>query len=352
MKRAWLAWFAVAALVSACASAPTTPAPTAAEATALPTPSPAPTAQNVEPTATAKTTPEVSKRLKAVATFSVIADWLQNVAGDRVEVFTLAGAEVEPHDYEPTPQDSVRLAEADLVFEIGAGFETWLDRLFTASGSRAQRVVLSEGLTLRPFAHEHEHEGGEHKEGDHEHKEGEHGHGELDPHVWQNPLNVVRIVERMAEALKAADPAGAETYARNAARYAEQLRALDAEIEQLVARIPEERRKIATSHEALGYFADRYGFEIIRVFVAPSEANQPSAQSIAEVVARLREEKVTVIFGESVGDAPALESIAREIGAKIGPPLFTDALFAAGKPGSTYLDAMRYNARTLVDALQ
>ncbi|MCS6773526.1 MAG: zinc ABC transporter substrate-binding protein [Thermoflexales bacterium] len=333
-------------------AAPAQPEPPAAQPTTPAQPQPATTPVTAQ-----------ARKLNVVATFSVLGDLVKNVAGDRVNLTVLVGPESDPHDYEPTPQDSARLAEADLLFENGLELEAWIDRLFEASGSKARRVDLSEGIQPIPFAEhshghgedEHKHGEGAHKHsaGEHKHGEGAHKHGEFDPHVWQDPQNVIKMVQNIAAALKQADSANAEAYEKNAASYIAELQTLDKEIESAVANIPAERRKLATSHEALGYFAKRYGFEIISLLgVTPMEGSQPSAQQIAEVVERLKKEKVPVVFLESVGEGSALQQIVEEAGVKVGPVLFTDGLFAPGKEGATYLEAMRYNARVIFEALK
>ncbi len=357
---------AATALTMAGCAAPTTPqSPPTPTAPAAPAQSPASEAPAVKPT---PSDAAAAPKLKVLATFSIIADFVQNVAGDKVELVTLVGPGTDSHDYEPTPSDVAKVADAQLIFENGLMFESWLDRLYEASGSRAKRVVLSEGIDPRPFGevhgedehgHEHDADGKEDsKEAGHSHDEkkaGDHAHehGEFDPHVWQDVRNAIQMVRNIARALSEADPANADFYAANAAAYIAQLEALDEEIVSLVEQIPEARRKLVTSHEALGYFADRYGFEMIGAVLGTMSAmaSEPSAQDFANLAEAVKAEGVDVIFLENVTNPQAVERLAREAGIRVGPSLFTDALSAPGEPGATYIDMMRYNARAIRDAL-
>ncbi|MCS7055103.1 MAG: zinc ABC transporter substrate-binding protein [Thermoflexales bacterium] len=336
-----------------------------------PAPRPQPTPAADVPAATATTAPQANAetKLKVLATFSIIADLVRNVAGDKVTLVTLVGAEMDSHDYEPTPSDMAKVADAQLIFENGLMFESWLDRLYEASSSRAKRVVLSEGIDPRPFAedghgHAHEHEHGhDHKhdagaEGEHAHGEAKtdkhaHEHGEFDPHVWQDVRNVIQMVSNIAQALSEADPANADFYATNAEAYIARLEALDEEIVALVEQIPEDKRKLVTSHEALGYFADRYGFKIVGTVLGTmsAEAREPSAQDFAKLAESVKAEGVRVIFLENVTNPQVVERLAKEAGIAIGPSLYTDALGAPGSPGATYIDMMRFNVRAIVEAL-
>jgi len=348
----------LALLMSACAA----PAPVAAPAQPTsPPPAEAPTAIPAE----APTTP-TPPGLKAVATFSIIADLVQNVAGEKIELLVLVGRETDSHEYEPTPSDAAKLADAQLIFENGLMFETWLDRLYEASGSRARRVVLSEGINPRSFEDAHDEE--EHKQSEEGHShEGDkaadhskeeaadhaHEHGEFDPHVWQDVRNTIQMVRNIAQALSEADPANADFYAANAQAYIATLEALDEEIVGLVEQLPEDRRRLVTSHEALGYFADRYGFKLVGTVLGTlsAEAREPSAQDIARLAEAIKAEGAKVIFLENVTNPQLVDRVAREAGVAIGPSLYTDALGALGSPGETYIEMMRYNARAIVEAL-
>jgi zinc/manganese transport system substrate-binding protein len=159
-------------------------------------------------------------RLKVVATFSILGDWIANVAADKVDLKVLVGAGSDTHTYEPSPADGAALSEADLIFEIGAEFETWLDALVESSGTKAKRVVLTEGLELLPSeGHAHEHEGEDMHHGGEGDKEDEHEHGEFDPHVWHDVSLVIKMVERIRDALIEADSANADTYMLQASLY-------------------------------------------------------------------------------------------------------------------------------------
>lgn len=292
-------------------------------------------------------------RLKVVATFSILGDWIANVAADKVELKVLVGAGSDSHTYEPTPADSAALSDADLIFEIGAEFEPWLEALIESSGTKAKRVVLTEGFELLPFEGEHEHDedmhhGGEgEKEDDHEHE-----HGEFDPHVWHDVSLVIQMVERIRDALIEADSANAEAYTLNAAQYIAALGLLDAEILIAVDEIPEARRVLITTHETFAYFGARYGFEVDSALGVTTEAADPSAGEIAELIERVKAAGVPAIFADNVTNPRLMEQIAREAGVKLAPPLFTDALGEPGSEGETYLKMMRYNLRTIIEALK
>lgn len=293
--------------------------------------------------------PAGADRLPVVATFSIVGDVVRQVGGGRVAVTELVGSGGDAHTFEPTPEDGRALAQAKLVYEVGLGFETWLDDLFTASGSAATRVALGEKLATRTMAEGEQHaESEEHAEGD------EHGHGDIDPHVWHDVANVIAITEQVRDSLAAADPAGAATYQANAAAYIAQLQELDSYIKAQVESIPAERRKLVTTHDTFGYFAARYGFEVVGTGLGSlsTEVADPSPAALAKLIGAIRATGVPAIFAENVSNPRLMEQIASEAGVRLGPPLYTDALGEPGTPGATYIGMMRANIDALVAALR
>ncbi|PJF37220.1 MAG: hypothetical protein CUN49_01535 [Candidatus Thermofonsia Clade 1 bacterium] len=290
-------------------------------------------------------------RLKVVATFSILGDWIANVAADKVDLQVLVGAGSDSHTYEPSPADSAVLSQADLIFAIGAEFEPWLDALVESSGTKAKRIVLTEGLELLPFEG-HAHEEDMHHDGEGEADDAEHAHGEFDPHVWHDVSLVIKLVERIRDALVEADAANAESYTQQAALYIAQLGLLDGEILLSVDEVPEARRVLITTHETFAYFGARYGFKVDSALGVTTEAADPSAGEIAELIERVKAAGVPAIFADNVTNPRLMEQIAREAGVKLAPPLFTDALGEAGSEGDTYLKMMRYNLKTIIEALK
>ncbi len=284
-------------------------------------------------------------KLRVVATFSVIGDLVHQVGGDQIALTLLVGPDSDAHTYEPSPADSAALADAQVIVENGAGFESWLDDMVSASGTKATRVVASDGVTLRE-ASEHE---GETHEG-----EGDPDHGEFDPHIWHNVRNATQMVRNIQAGLSAADPAHASTYQANADAYLKVLTDLDAYVVAQAATIPADRRRIVTNHDALGYFCDAYGFTLVGDVLGAlsTEAVEPSAQELAQLADRVRAENVSVIFTENVVSSDVADALARETGVKIGGALYTDALSAAGGPADTYEKMIRANIDTIVGALK
>ena len=273
--------------------------------------------------------------LRVVATFSILGDFVQNVGGDRVEVKTLVGAGRDAHEFQPSPADATAVAEAAAIFENGLGFETWLDDLVASSGSQALRVVATDGIEPRQGGHGSESE-----------------RGDLDPHVWHNVANAIQMIRNVSEALATADPANTQTYRANAEAYVAELQELDEWIVSEVSRLPADRRKLVTSHDTFGFFAERYGLEVIGSALGTStELADPSAGAIASLIEEIRAAGVPVIFAENVSGSRLIEQIAAEAGVKLGPALYTDALGAPGSEGDTYLKMMRFNVQTIVKAL-
>jgi zinc/manganese transport system substrate-binding protein len=274
-------------------------------------------------------------KLAVVATFSILGDFVRNVGGDRVEVTTLVGPDGDAHVYSPTPADGRRLTEAKVVFANGMKFEGWMSRLIKSSGTKAKVVEAAKGVKA--------HHGGD----DHGHG---HSHGSVDPHAWQNVGNAKIYIANIRDALIAADPAGKETYHANAARYLENLDILDSELKSAVARIPADRRRIITSHDAFAYFEDAYGVD----FVAPqgvSTESEASAKDVARIIQQIKREKIKAVFVENIADPRLLERIAKETGVRIGERLYSDALSQPDGPAGTYIDMMRHNIKALSMAL-
>ncbi|MDZ4769397.1 MAG: zinc ABC transporter substrate-binding protein [Chloroflexota bacterium] len=299
--------------------------------------------------------------IRAVATFSILGDLVQTVAADHVQLTILVGADADSHVYEPSPQDAIALSEADIIFENGLGFESWLDELVEASGSDAVRVVVSAGIAPLAFA-EGEHE--DHEDADHPdeatpeatHEAGDHDedeHGESDPHVWHDPNNAIVMVANIRDALTAIDPAHSDEFAANAEALVAELTALDTTIRAQVALIPEANRILVTSHDTFGYFADEYGFAVETVLGAIStDAADPGAGELAELIGHIQESGVPAIFTENISNPDLLERVASEAGVTVAPSLYTDALGEAGTPGATFLGMLRYNIDTITQALR
>lgn len=290
--------------------------------------------------ASAAQSPSTDEPLQVVASFSILGDLVANVGGDAVSLTTLVRVGADAHTFEPTPADVQALADADLIVMNGLGFETWLDDLYEAADTDAERVIVTEGLDLRPA-------------GEDQHEEEGRARGEFDPHVWHDVNNVVLMVEAIRDALVAANPANADVYRANADAYLAEQEKLDAFIVEQVETLPEERRKLVTSHDTFGYFADRYGFEVIGTALgsASTEVADASAREIVELVDEIRASGVPAIFAENVSNSALMEQIAEEAGVELAPKLYTDALGEPGGEAGTYIDMMRYNVTTIVEAL-
>jgi zinc/manganese transport system substrate-binding protein len=283
-------------------------------------------------------TAQAQDKLPVVATFSILGDLVGNVGGDRVVVKTLVGPNGDAHVYSPSPADAKTLADAKVIVTNGLGFEGWLWRLIKSSNSRAPNIVATRGIKPRKLAGAHSHDHG-------------HGHSDGDPHAWQSVANVKTYVANIRDGLIAADPAGKSTYEANAAAYLGKLDALDREVRETVSKIPPERRKIITTHDAFGYFKDAYGVD----FIAPqgvSTDSEASARDVARIITQIKKQRIPAVFMENISDPRLLTRIADETGAKVGGTLYSDALTSEKGPAPTYIDLIRHNIRTLSAALQ
>ena len=298
-----------------------------------------------------------------VVSFSVLGDIVRNVVGDAATVKTFVGPDSDAHAYEPTPQDAVALEQATAIVTIGLGFESWLDEIYAASGSKSPVIVSSAAIKpikVDPSVGGHAHEEGHTEEEAHADEEGhteEEAHAdekeELDPHIWHDVQNVISMVETIRDGLIVAMPDQADTFRTNSTRYINELRQLDAEIVTMVESIPNDRRKLVTNHDTFGYFAQRYGFVVVGTVLGVStEGSDPSATEIVELTAAIRDSAVPTIFIENMSNSALIDNVAAEAGVTIAPALYTDALGIADSDGATYLNMMRYNVSTMKTALQ
>ena len=266
------------------------------------------------------------ERLNIVASFSILGDFVRNVGGDRVNVTTLVGLNGDAHVYSPTPADAKKIADARLVVVNGLGLEGWLPRLVQSSGSKAGIVAATEGVAPRKL-----------------------GSG-ADPHAWQSVVNAKLYVTNISRALAAADPAAAEAYRANMQAYLTRLDELEREVRQAVARIPENRRKVISTHDAFGYLAAAYGIE----FVAPlgvSTESEASARDIARIITQIRTQKIPAVFLENISDSRLMQRISAETGARVGGTLYSDSLTDEKGNAPTYIDMVRHNIKALTSAL-
>ncbi len=264
--------------------------------------------------------------LSVVTTTTQLTDFAENVGGDQVKVYAVLKANIDPHDYEPTPADLDALAKADVIIKNGVGLEKWLDDAIKSAEPKGTIVDASQGVSIRAG----------------------------DPHIWHNPQNAKIMTSNIAKAFEAADAAAATTFAKNAADYSAKLDSLDADIKTQIATLT--NKKLVTNHDAFGYYVEHFGLDFVGS-VIPSFDSQTelSPQDISELVAKIKSEDVKAVFSESSLPPKTAKAIASEAGVKVvagDDALYGDTLGAPGSDGDTYLKMMEHNTKEIVDNLK
>jgi ABC-type Zn uptake system ZnuABC Zn-binding protein ZnuA len=270
-------------------------------------------------------------QITVVATTTQMQDLVRNVGGSHVHVVGVLEPNVDPHDFSPTPQDAVVLAGADLVVESGVGVDAWAQELISDAGVDAPTFVASAGLPLRA---------------------GDSAEPAGDPHWWHDPTLFERAATALAARLAEVDPDHAAAYRANAERYVGELRRMDAHNRRLIACVPAAERRLVTNHDAFGYFAAHYGLTVVgSVIPSLSTAAQPSAQELAALIQRIRQQHVRAIFTESSINPQLEQQIGREAGVRVYANLYGDTLGPSGSPGATYIGMERSNVQNVVTGL-
>lgn len=285
------------------------------------------------------------EKLHVAATTGIVADVVANVGGESIELVTLMPAGADPHSFTPTPQDLRSLNDADVIFVNGLGLEESLLPILENLDRPTPIVSVNSGVETSGLGDSHG-QGGDHAD------EETHGAGEADPHTWFSVPNVMIWTDTILKTLSELDPAQAEAYAALAAAYRETLTELDAEIRTQVETLPAERRKLATDHVELGYFASEYGFEVVgSVLPSLSTLASASAQELAALQEKMAANNVPALFVGTTVNAQTARQLANDLGIPV-VELYTGSLSEAGGPASTYVDLMRYDVARIVEALQ
>lgn len=283
--------------------------------------------------------------LNVLSVETFLTDIAQNVAGDRFKIDSLLPIGLDPHAFEPTPQDITRIAKSNVLIINGMGVEEWLEETQNNAGGERLVIEAAAGMTSRAAR---EGEPVEPEEEGHAHH-----HDEGDPHFWLDPVSVIHYVENIRDGFSQVDPQGKEIYAKNAEQYISQLKTLDKWIQEQVAQVPAEKRLLVTNHESFGYFADRYGFKVVGAIIpSVSTSASPSAQELANLSNQIKATHTTAIFLEVDANPQLAEQVARETGIQVVTGLITHSVTGPDGKAPTYIDMMKYNTLLIVSALK
>ena len=278
---------------------------------------------------------QAAGRIPVVATFSVIADMLANLGGDRLDIKTIVKAGGDSELYQPTPADVASVAAARAVFlnDLNEEFEPWLEPLLKQAQFKGAKVVVSRNARVLTAEEEHP-------------VSGRLLPTAVDQHAWLDPKNGVIYVRNIAAALARLDPAGAALYQARAAAYAKAIRAVDGWAHHEIAAVPAVKRRALSSHDSLQYIANAYGITLLAVN-GWTNKSEPSAAELAKLARQIRVERVKALFLDSITDPRAMQRIAGETGATIGGTLYGDSLSPKGGEADTYLKMLRHDVSTL-----
>jgi zinc/manganese transport system substrate-binding protein len=273
-------------------------------------------------------------RTEAVVTFSILRDLTATLAGGMAEVMSLVGDDGDTHSYQSKPADARCVSRATLLVSNGMGFEPWLPRLLGAAGFAGRHVLASEGIVPRTFA------------------TGLGAAGRIpDPHCWHDVANARRYVANIAAGLEAVDAANASGYRERTRLFDRRLATLDAWVRQQIGRVPRDKRRVITNHDAFGYFGRAYDVEFLAVRGINPE-HEPSAREMAALITLIRKQKIRALFFENLGSPALVEQIARDSGGVVGRELYPDALSPPAGPASSYEALMRHNVSALVAGMR
>jgi zinc/manganese transport system substrate-binding protein len=268
-----------------------------------------------------------------VVTFSILRDLASTIAGAQIEVTALVGPDADTHSYQGKPLDVQRVAQASLLVSNGMGFEQWLPRVLGAARFAGRHVVASDGVTplMRAAIP---------------------GSPKLmlDPHCWNDVSNTRRYVANILSGLASVDAPNADAHRMRASAFDDRLVTLDQWVRRQIGRVPAEKRRVITSHDAFGYFARAYGVEFLSVRGLNAE-QEPSARDVAALIGLVRKQRIRALFFENLGNPTQIEQIARDSGGIIGQELYPDALSMPNGPAPTYEALMRHNVTALVDGM-
>lgn len=278
---------------------------------------------------------------RVITSTTIVGDVVSQVGGDLIDQTTLMQPGQNPHSYEPTAQQIAGVENADVIFVSGLGLEEGLINTLDAAGGDTPLVALSDNVDLLESP------------GSEDTHDGEDEHGAYDPHTWLNPLNVIVWTNNIADTLSEVDPANADAYRANADAYIAELQDLDATIMEQVQTIPPEKRKLVTNHEAFDYFTQHYGFEQIgTVYLDMSGTSEPNAGDLAALIDTIHQQNVTAIFVETTVSSQMAQVVAEEAGQDIEVyTLYTGSLSEPGGEADSYINLMRANIKTIVEAL-
>ncbi|MBB5073350.1 zinc/manganese transport system substrate-binding protein [Bartonella callosciuri] len=277
-------------------------------------------------------------KIKVIASFSILADLVKNVGGDRISITTFVGPNASTHTYEPTPRDAQALRKADIIFINGLHLEGFIDRLIAASGTKALLVEVSSNIPPLEI-----------KDQEHD-TQRPHHHGDIDPHAWQTIPNAEIYVKNIATAFCKIDQQSCANYSKNAESYIKKLKRAQETLKAKIAILPKDKRIIITSHDAFGYFAQEYDFTILAPQSASTEA-EATAADVAKLIKQIKAKKAAALFVENISNPRLINQISKETGLKIGGTLYSDALSNKNGPAATYLDMMEHNVKTIIDAI-
>lgn len=272
-----------------------------------------------------------AKIVNVVTSFSILGDMVQQVGGEHVSVKTLVGPDGDPHTFEPSPQDSAAIANADIVVVNGLGLEGWLDRLIKASGFKGKLIVASEGIKT--------------------HTMDEDGETVVDPHAWNSAANGAQYAQNIVKGLISADPEDKEALRKSGEDYIAKLKTLDDWAKKRFTGIPEAKRIVLTSHDAFGYFSRAYNVRFLAAQGLSSES-EASAKDVAELIEQIKADHVTTWFIENQLDPRLVKQIASATGTKSGGELYPEALSPKGGPADTYTKAFKHNVDTIADSMK
>ena len=264
-----------------------------------------------------------------LTTFTVLADVAQNVAGEhlRVESITKVGAEI--HGYEPTPRDVAKASEADLILDNGLNLEAWFDQFVESVD--VPHVVVSDGVDVVDITEDTY-------------------AGKPNPHAWMSPVNVQVYVDNMVEAFSDLDPAHADDFEANGAAYQAELQEVQDELVDGLSALPENERALVTCEGAFSYLARDAG--LAEQYIWPVNAEQQATpQQIASAIKFVEANDVPAVFCESTVSDKPMQQVVEATGAAFGGTLYVDSLSEADGPVPTYLDLIRYDTTTIIDAL-